>query len=77
MPEEDRIGDLHHGGLQVEGEQNPLLLGLLGGLGVELPQGGNIHDRAVENLAGLKLQSIFHLKYYRNYGSMNVPWQLF
>ena len=52
VAEDDGVRDLHHGGLEVGGEQDALLLGA-GHLGLqELVQGGGTHERGVHHLAG-------------------------
>ena len=56
VAEHDRIGDLHHGRLEVEGQQDAVLLGRLDLLGVERAQRGDVHDRGVDDLAGLESQ---------------------
>ena len=50
MAEEHRVGDLHHGGLEVQGPQHPLLLGLVQGVGVEVVEFGHRHVRGVDDL---------------------------
>ncbi len=51
VTEHDGVGDLHHGGLQVEGEQDALVLGVLHLLPKELHQGPLAHEGAVQHLA--------------------------
>ena len=51
VAEDDRIGDLHHRGLEVHGEQDVLLLGAGHLSGEELPQCGGAHHGAVDDLA--------------------------
>ena len=52
VAEDDGVGDLHHGGLQVCGEEHALFLGT-GNLGrQELIQGGGAHHGAVNHFAG-------------------------
>ena len=46
MAEEDRIGDLHHGCLEVKGEKDVLLLRVLHLLFVELAQGAPARSQA-------------------------------
>ena len=62
VAEHDGIGDLHHGGLEVQGEQQALLLGGVDLLGVEGAQGLGAHDGAVDDLAvgdgGLGLEDL-------------------
>ncbi len=62
VAEHDRIGDLHHGCLEVQGEQYALLFCLLRSFSVELLQLSNLHDRAVEDFAGL--QGNFFFDFY-------------
>mmetsp|Transcript_95790 Transcript_95790/g.266099 ORF Transcript_95790/g.266099 Transcript_95790/m.266099 type:complete len:296 (+) Transcript_95790:2206-3093(+) len=50
MAEHDRVRHLHHGGLQVQGEEHTLLRGLQLLL-VELPQGRNTHYARIDNLS--------------------------
>ncbi len=59
VAEHDRVGDLHHGRLEVQGKQNIFLLGLFRGLRIEFAQGGDVHGGAVENLAFLQGQPLF------------------
>lgn len=51
VAEDDRVGDLHHGGLEVDGEQHVLGLGAGDLRGEELAQGRDAHDRRVDDLA--------------------------
>ena len=51
VPEDDRVRDLHHRGLEVDGEQHALLLGLGHLGGEERVERGLAHDRGVEHLA--------------------------
>ena len=59
MTEHDGIGDLHHGGFQVHGEQHPFRFCVFDLLSDEFAQGANIHERAVKHLACLKGQFLF------------------
>ena len=54
VAEDDRVGDLHHGGLKVEGEEDALLL--RGGdlLFEEGDERLLVHDRGVDDFAGLE-----------------------
>ncbi len=51
VAEDDRVGDLHHGGLEVQGEQHALGLGAGDLRGEELAQRGDAHDGRVDDLA--------------------------
>mmetsp|Transcript_47606 Transcript_47606/g.137515 ORF Transcript_47606/g.137515 Transcript_47606/m.137515 type:complete len:405 (-) Transcript_47606:724-1938(-) len=53
MAKHDGVGDLHHGRLQMQGEQHTVLRGLQLLL-IELPQGRNAHDAGVDDLATLQ-----------------------
>jgi hypothetical protein len=59
VAEEDGVGDLHHGGLEVEREEDAVGLGLGDLLLVEGHEGGLAHDGGVEDLAGLEGVSAF------------------
>ena len=59
MTEHDRIGDLHHGGFEVHGEQHALCLGVFDLLGDEFAQGTDVHERAVKHFACLQGQFLF------------------
>ena len=52
--EHDGVGDLHHRGLEVEREERAVLLGLHDLLGVEGAEGLPVHERGVEDFAGLE-----------------------
>jgi len=52
VAEHDRVGDLHHGGLEVEREQHPVLPGVLDLVREELAEGLRAHPRGVDDLAG-------------------------
>ena len=52
VAEDDRVGDLHHRGLQVHREQHALGLGAGDLRGEELAQRGDAHDGGVDDLAG-------------------------
>ena len=52
VAEDDRVGDLHHRGLEVHREQDALRLGAGDLLGEELAQGGDAHRGGVDDLAG-------------------------
>lgn len=52
VAEDDRVGDLHHRGLQVDGEQHVLGLGARDLGGEELTQRGDAHDGGVHDLTG-------------------------
>ncbi len=54
IAEDDRIGDLHHRGLEVDGEEHAALLGVLHLLIEEVHQRRLAHERAVDHLAGLE-----------------------
>ena len=51
VAEDDRVGDLHHRGLEVHREQHALGLGPGDLLGEEAAQGGDVHEGAVDDLA--------------------------
>lgn len=51
VTEDDRVGDLHHRGLEVHGEQDVLGLGTRDLGGEELTQRGDTHDGGVHDLA--------------------------
>ncbi|MNZ64731.1 hypothetical protein D3C78_829050 [compost metagenome] len=53
LAEHDRVGDLHHGGFQVNRQQYALCLGVFDFGGDEAAQGVFAHDRAIEDLTGL------------------------
>ncbi len=50
VAEDDRVGDLHHGGLEVQREQHALGLGAGDLRGEELAQRGDAHDGRVDDL---------------------------
>ena len=52
VAEDDRVRDLHHGGLEVGGEQHALFLGAGNLRGEERVQRGGTHHGAVDDLAG-------------------------
>ena len=52
VAEDDRVGDLHHRGLEVEREQHALGLGVGDLLGEERVERGDAHERGVDDLAG-------------------------
>ena len=54
VAEDDRVGDLHHRGLQVEGEEDAVLLRLGDLLVEEGDEGLLAHERGVEDFAGLE-----------------------
>ena len=56
VPEHDRIGDLHHGGFEVQREQHAALLRILDLLFVEFPQGADVHRRRVDHFPFQQLQ---------------------
>ena len=58
VAEHDRVGDLHHGGLQVQREQHALLLGVVDLLGIKGAQRLDVHGRGVDDLAGLQRQLV-------------------
>jgi len=59
VAEDDRVGDLHHGGLQVYGEQEAFLLGG-GDLGFEEGEERALaEDGGVEDLSGLEREFVF------------------
>ena len=58
VAEDDRVGDLHHGGLQVRGEEHALFLGALDGLEQECVERLRGHVGRVDDLAGLDLQAL-------------------
>ena len=51
VAEHDGVGDLHHGGLEVQREQHALLLRVLDLLLVELAERADVHHRRVDDLA--------------------------
>src|SRR3546814_13747736 len=53
LAEHDRVGDLHHGGLEVNRQQDAFLLGVFDLSGDEVAQGIFAHRGAVEDLTGL------------------------
>ena len=59
MSEEDRIGHLHHRGLEVEGKKNTHLPCFGDLLRIERDQRLPAHERAVEHLARLQLDAVF------------------
>ena len=56
VPEHDRVGDLHHGGLEVQREQHAALLRILDLLFIEFPQGADIHHRRVDHFPFQEIQ---------------------
>ena len=58
VAEDDRVGDLHHGGLQMHGEQHALTLGVRDLLGHERAQRGAAHDGGIDHRAGVERQPI-------------------
>ena len=58
VAEDDRVGDLHHRGLEVHGEQDALLLRLRDLRGQELLQRGAAHHGGVDDLAGEDLEPV-------------------
>ena len=54
VAEDDRVGDLHHGGLQVEREEDAVLFGFGDLLFQEGEEGLLVHDGGVEDFAGLE-----------------------
>mmetsp|Transcript_23502 Transcript_23502/g.50024 ORF Transcript_23502/g.50024 Transcript_23502/m.50024 type:complete len:281 (+) Transcript_23502:1706-2548(+) len=52
MAEHDGVRDLHHGGLQVQGEEHALLLGLINLLVKECAEVLAIHEGGIEHLPG-------------------------
>ena len=59
VPEHDRVGDLHHGGLEVQRQQHAALLRILDLLFVEFPQGADIHHRRVDHFTFQEIQLLF------------------
>ena len=53
LTKHDRVGNLHHGGFQVNREQHALFLGVFDFGRYELAQGIFAHDGAIDDLAGL------------------------
>ena len=53
LTKHDRVGDLHHGGFQVNREQYALFLGVFDFGRYELAQGFFAHDGTIDDLAGL------------------------
>ncbi len=51
VAEDDRVGDLHHRGLEVDREEHALGLGAGDLLGEERVERGGVHERAVDDLA--------------------------
>ena len=58
MAEDDRVGDLHHRGLEVHREQHALLAGLGDLRGEERVERGGAHDGGVDDLARLHPQAV-------------------
>ena len=58
VAEDDRVGDLHHGGLEVHREEHVVGLGAGDLLGEEAAQRGDVHERAVDDLAGQHLEAV-------------------
>mmetsp|Transcript_41656 Transcript_41656/g.116292 ORF Transcript_41656/g.116292 Transcript_41656/m.116292 type:complete len:358 (-) Transcript_41656:317-1390(-) len=56
VPKHDRVGHLHHGGLEVQREEHPGRLSLLDGLLVEGAQRLAVHEGAVYHISGLERQ---------------------
>ncbi len=58
VTEDERVGDLHHGGLEVEGQEHVVVLG--GGYlpGQEVVQGGGGHEGGVQDLPGSHRQGL-------------------
>ena len=54
VTKDDRVGDLHHRGLQVQREEHTLALGVVHRPGQEVAQGRPAHDGGVEDLPGLQ-----------------------
>mmetsp|Transcript_22681 Transcript_22681/g.50799 ORF Transcript_22681/g.50799 Transcript_22681/m.50799 type:complete len:281 (-) Transcript_22681:55-897(-) len=52
MAEHDGVRDLHHGGLQVQGEEHTLLLGLVNLLVIKLAKRLAVHEAGIEDLPG-------------------------
>src|SRR3954451_13792144 len=52
VAEEDGVGDLHHGGLEMEGEENTLVLGATYLSGIEVFERADAHSRGVDHLTG-------------------------
>ena len=61
VAEDDRVGDLHHGGLEVHREQHVVGLGPRDLLGEELGAAPRPHDGAVDDLAGQHRHLLEHL----------------
>mmetsp|Transcript_106 Transcript_106/g.199 ORF Transcript_106/g.199 Transcript_106/m.199 type:complete len:428 (+) Transcript_106:612-1895(+) len=60
VTEHDGVGNLHHGGLQVQGQQNVLLLGF-GNFSIEkLAEGLLAHERRVNDFSRLKRGKVLH-----------------
>ena len=59
VAEEDRVRDLHHRGLQVQGQEQALGLGVLDLLLVELAQGLLAHESPGEDFAWQRVQLVF------------------
>ena len=53
VSEDDGVGDAHHGGLEVEAEENVIGFGLIHFLSEEAAQSVGVHNGAVEDFAGL------------------------
>ena len=51
VPEDDRVRDAHHRGLQLHREEHALALGVLELLGQESLESGASHDRGIDDLA--------------------------
>ena len=58
MAEDDRVGDLHHRGLEVHGEEHALVLGILNFLLEESGQGLGAHEGCVQHIAFGELQVV-------------------
>ena len=69
MTEQDGIGDLHHGRLDVQREQDAVLLRRLDRVGEERVQRLGVHHRAIDNLAGLKR----HLRLQHRRRTVGLP----
>ena len=58
VAEDDRVGHLHHGGLQVHGEQQALPLRRRDLLGQEVVERRRAHDSGVHDLPGKRFQAV-------------------
>jgi hypothetical protein len=63
VAEDDRVGDLHHRGLEVQREEHVLGLGAGDLLGEEGVEGlGHAHEGGVDDLAGEDLEAVLEAR---------------